>query len=167
MECRQRSERQGNPDGSDQLIRSAEGCSIPGEVGRDFHLAFAADRREYQGSPECEQGRRSVADGGSGAEVSADRCAVSDKFRGELRQQFCQEGNPTVQHPFDLGEGQASPDLNKLISDLEGAELRNPVDCDDERGTTTPQVDLDSPVCRAGNEHGRRILGHQRKSWRE
>ncbi len=63
-------------------------------------------------------------------------------------------GDPAGEQGLDLGQGQGRPDLEPLLTDVERAQLGQPVHRDDVRRPLTAEVGLDAPVGAARDDGG-------------
>ncbi len=157
VERRQPGQGQRDAHRLDQLVGAAHALPVAGEVVGQGDLALAVDAGQHQARLQGEQRGRRVADRRAGAEVAAERGAVADQPRGELREQLGQQRHAAVETALDLGQRQRRADLDPVGVDDQAAQLGKAVDRDDRRGPRAAEIDLDTPVGRAGDEDGVRI----------
>ena len=72
-----------------------------------------------------------------------------------------QQRDPTGEPAFHLGQAQPGADVDEVVADLEPAEFRQPVDSDGQTRAGVPDVQLDAPVRRAGDQPGVGMIGEQ------
>ena len=105
-------ERQRDADRADELVRTAHGLPIPGEVLAQRDLTFAVGRREDDDGVQGEENGRGVTDRRARAEVAADRRAVPDQPRGELGEQLREQRDAAGQEALGLGQRDGGADLD-------------------------------------------------------
>ncbi len=126
-------QRQRDPHRADQLVGAADAPAVAGEVLLERDDPLAARRDQHDAGAERQQRGTRVADRRAGAEVAADRGAVADERRGELRGQLGQQRHPAREPALDLGDRQRGADLDLVVADGELAQFGQPLDRDDER----------------------------------
>ena len=158
VECRDLAERERDPDRADELAGTAHGLPVAGEVPGQRDHPVALGRGQDDLGVEGQQDGCRVTDGGGGGEVAAQRRAVADEARGELRKHAVQQRDPAVQGTLDLAEAQGCADLDDVVRHVELTQLGDAVDPDDDGRAGSAEVDLDAPVGRAGDEDGIRVV---------
>ena len=144
--------RQGDADRTDQLIAAPHALAVAGEVLGEIDLSLTVERRQHDSRAEGEESGRDVPDRRRGAQVSADRGAVSDEGRRELREQLVQQRYSAPETTLDLRQVQRRTDLDRLVGDREAAQLGELVDRDRDLCAAAAQVGVDAPVGGAGHD---------------
>ena len=161
MEGGHRCQRQRNQDGADQLVRSLQRLPVVGEVVAEGNYPLAAAGCQDERGVEGEQRGRRIADRRPGTEVAADRGAVADQSRGELREHLRQQRHPAREHPLDLAQRQRSTKADLFGPNRELSQLGEPIHGDDQGSPYAAQVHLDADIGRPGNDLGVGPVGQQ------